>query len=337
MNYGEYLQNPNIKAFLWLIRTGEGTTGEFGYRTHYGGSLFESFSDHPRKAITAGSWTSTAAGAYQFLSKTWDGLVKQYGFSDFSPENQDKAAIRLIEGRGALVDVIAGRIESAIRKCNKEWASLPESPYGQPTLTMYRALEVYRVAGGYFRPAGTLAPVEDKSMVAPFVAAVLPSLVQAVPDLIRIFGSSPQAEKNAKAAEIVVNAAKVATGAVNEQDLVEKIKSADPETLVKLQEAVKEVWFDISVDPSGIKDAREFNLKSDGFYKQPAFWITVMLMPLVYGVAGSVLGWFGAAVFTQEVKIMVVSSVMSGVLGGIMGFWMGTSWSSHRKTELGGR
>lgn len=337
MNYELYRSNPNVLAFLTVIRTGEGTLGEKGYRTLYGGGLFESFSDHPRKLIKAGDWTSTAAGAYQFLSKTWDGLVQKYGFSDFSPTNQDYAAIRLIEGRGALEDVVNGRIESAIRKCNKEWASLPESPYGQPTMTMYRALEAYRAAGGVSRPANTLAPMEEKSMVAPFVAAVLPSLVAAVPDLIRIFGSSAQAEKNAKAAEIVVNAAKVATGAVNEQDLVEKIKTADPETLAKLQDAVKDVWFDISIDPSGIKDAREFNKNSDSFWKQPAFWITGMLMPLVYGVAGSVMGWFGSAVFTQEVKIMVVSSVMSGVLGGIMGFWMGTSWSSARKTELTGK
>jgi membrane protein YqaA with SNARE-associated domain len=38
--------------------------------------------------------------------------------------------------------------------------------------------------------------------------------------------------------------------------------------------------------------------------------------------------------FTSEIKAMVVSAIVSGVLGGIMGFWMGTSFSSARKTEL---
>ena len=58
------------------------------------------------------------------------------------------AAVALIKRRGALADVIAGRFDSAIAKCNKEWASLPGSPYGQPTLTLDRAHAVLAMAGG---------------------------------------------------------------------------------------------------------------------------------------------------------------------------------------------
>ena len=333
----EYLSNPNVLAFLHVIRTGEGTVGDIGYQTMYGGSTFESFADHPRQVIKAGKWTSTAAGAYQFLSRTWDGLVKQYGFTDFSPQNQDLGAIALIKGRRALEDVLNGDISQAITKCNKEWASLPGSPYGQPTMKLEKALSVYKQAGGRFRQSVETPTIKGPEMPLPLLAAVLPSLVAAVPDLIRIFGSSPQAEKNAKAAEIVVNAAKVATGAVNEQDLVEKLETKDPLIIEQVRAAVQSVWYEISVDTGGIQAARDFTQKSENFLKQPAFWITFLLLPLVYGVVGSVMGWFGAAVFTQEVKIMVVSAVMSGVLGGIMGFWMGTSWSSARKTELQGK
>jgi hypothetical protein len=72
----------------------------------FGGGLFDSFADHPRQAITRSLGgkpiTSTASGAYQFLSRTWDGLVKQYGFTDFSPKNQDLGAVALVAGRGAL-------------------------------------------------------------------------------------------------------------------------------------------------------------------------------------------------------------------------------------------
>ena len=141
------LQLPNVAAFLILIRTGEGTLGVNGYRTMFGGGLFNSFDDHPRQVITRGAYTSTAAGAYQFLSRTWDGLVKQYGFRNFLPKTQDVAALALIKGRGALNDVIEGRFKVAIQKCNKEWASLPDSPYGQPTITYARAKQILDAQG----------------------------------------------------------------------------------------------------------------------------------------------------------------------------------------------
>jgi lysozyme len=142
------VSNPNVQAFLALIRTGEGTTGPNGYRTLFGGGLFNDYSRHPNIAVTRGALTSTAAGAYQILYRTWVPTAAAYGLTDFSPASQDVAAVALIKGRGALADVIAGRFDTAIAKCNKEWASLPGSPYGQPTLTLDRAHAVLVMAGG---------------------------------------------------------------------------------------------------------------------------------------------------------------------------------------------
>lgn len=138
------LQNPNLRAFLMVIRTGEGTANANGYRTLFGGRLFDGFADHPRITVTASGYTSTAAGAYQFLARTWDGL----GLPDFSPASQDIGAVMLIKRRGALADVLAGRFETAVRKCNKEWASLPGSPYGQPTVSLERASATFARWGG---------------------------------------------------------------------------------------------------------------------------------------------------------------------------------------------
>lgn len=138
---------PNVQAFLTLIRTGEGTLGTAGYRKLFGGGLFNDFADHPRVAVTRGGITSTAAGAYQQLSKTWDEMAAKYNLPDFSPHSQDIAALGLIKRRGALADVIAGRFRSAIDKTNKEWASLPGSPYGQPTLTYDKAAQVLAANG----------------------------------------------------------------------------------------------------------------------------------------------------------------------------------------------
>jgi len=135
-DYAALLANDNVQAFLALIRKTEGAT----YDTLFGGGKFDSFADHPRQAITrplgGKSITSTAAGAYQFLSKTWDECARACGFTDFSPASQDMAALFLIQRRGALDAVKDADWRVAITKCNREWASLPGSPYGQPVKTM---------------------------------------------------------------------------------------------------------------------------------------------------------------------------------------------------------
>lgn len=149
----DHLESSNVRAFLMAIRFCEGTYDHDGYRKLFGGSLFESYRDHPRTVKTfklrkGGVLSSSAAGAYQILTKTWNDLIKTYPFPDFSPRTQDMAAVALIARRGALKLVINGQIEKAILKCNKEWASFPGSPYGQPTKTMAQVLKVYQDNGG---------------------------------------------------------------------------------------------------------------------------------------------------------------------------------------------
>lgn len=149
--------DDNIAAFLWMIRVCEGTSGPNGYRTMFTGKLFDvttpasptyNYKDHPRIANKGGGLVSTAAGAYQFLSSTWDECRKQLSLPDFSPASQDKAGILLLKRRKALEDVKAGRFTDAIAKTNKEWASLPGSPYNQNPKPMNVALSYYKQAGG---------------------------------------------------------------------------------------------------------------------------------------------------------------------------------------------
>ncbi len=68
--------------------------------------------------------------------------------------------------------MLAGRIEVAVGKCNKEWASLPGSPYGQRTVSLPRVIQEYRAWGGAV--AGEAAPiVESKpTYVAPEVGVL---------------------------------------------------------------------------------------------------------------------------------------------------------------------
>jgi muramidase (phage lysozyme) len=146
------LQNRNVQAVLRVIRAGEGTTDEAGYRRIFGGQLFTDYSDHPRITVKKSGYTSSAAGAYQFLISSWDETKRIMRLPDFSPRSQDLAAVGRIQARGALDDVKAGRFETAIKKIAREWASLPGSPYGQPTLTWQRAAQMYADAGGIDRP-----------------------------------------------------------------------------------------------------------------------------------------------------------------------------------------
>lgn len=154
---GIFLDDANMQAFLHMIRVGEGTSDADGYRKMFGGDLFDSFDDHPRKLNTRqtkiGPLSSTAAGAYQFRSVTWDEMRKKYGFEDFSPHCQDEAAIGLIDRAGAVSDVIGGRFHEAVKKCRKTWASLPGAGYMQPEKTFAQALESYVAAGGQIATA----------------------------------------------------------------------------------------------------------------------------------------------------------------------------------------
>src|SRR3990167_9402573 len=123
----------NMRAFLMMIRHAEGTAGPDGYRTLFGGGLFEGFEDHPRQRITrklgGKPITSSAAGAYQFLERTWDEVQTKLDLPDFSPNSQDRGAVELIRRRGALKLVVGGRFEQAVEKVRKEWASMPGAGY----------------------------------------------------------------------------------------------------------------------------------------------------------------------------------------------------------------
>lgn len=136
-----------------MIRFCEGTDGPFGYRTLFGGGLFDDFSKHPnvRRQFLWGDGTvgySTAAGAFQIIFPTWTGLQQKLRLPDFSPPSQDAAAIELISERRAMADVGAGRLQEAINKCWPIWASLPASQYSQPKRTMQFACNKFAGAGG---------------------------------------------------------------------------------------------------------------------------------------------------------------------------------------------
>ncbi|WP_461312139.1 glycoside hydrolase family 24 protein [Acinetobacter sp. GN11] len=133
-NYMQLLNNPNARRMLDLIASAEGVS--HGYNTLFGNQKVDDLSAHPniRKAFKQTDGTTnytTAAGRYQFLKGTWDGLQNQLGLRDFSPQSQDIGALALLAQNGALPYVLKGDFGTAIKKSGSTWASLPSSPYAQ--------------------------------------------------------------------------------------------------------------------------------------------------------------------------------------------------------------
>lgn len=322
----------NLAAFLRVIREGESSQTDEAYRMIVGGGRFHDFSDHPRKMVFIPKLNvnSSAAGAYQFLSRTWDECKSRMGLPDFSPESQDKAAVYLIRRRKALDDVMAGRIKEAIEKCAKEWASLPGSPYGQPTLTMERALEVYQ------RYGGTFGPQEERTEMAPFVIPAVVELAKMIPKLGSMFGDSEVAQRNVKAAEVVINAVTGAVGAANAQEAVEKIAS-DPAARETATKAVESVWYQISeAGGGGIDGAHKRALvyaQPDGprFWFNPAFWISMILLTMPMMLLVDVF-YVHPESYTGEIRTQIVTGVLM-VISMVGAYWIGTSFSSAKKDE----
>lgn len=185
------LSHANVGAFLRVIREGESSQEPVAYRMRWGGlgkpvAYFDDFSKHPRIfEPTTGGRQSSAAGAYQIVATTYDSIAPSLGITDFTPTSQDALAIALIDRRGALDDVMAGRIRTAIADLRAEWTSLPGAVENSGRYTMDRALAVYAKYGGRLavtepdtQPA---APIEDRS--TPYIS----------PDTGRIYNPEQEA------------------------------------------------------------------------------------------------------------------------------------------------
>ena len=86
--------------------------------------------------------TSCPAGAYQIVFSTYSRAVNKGIVADFTPQSQDRIALWLIDKRGALGDVDAGRAAAAIGKLAREWVSLPGGSH--PKISLADALSRFQ-------------------------------------------------------------------------------------------------------------------------------------------------------------------------------------------------
>lgn len=155
------VQQQRLAAFLESIAASEGAN----YDTIVGGGKFSDYSDHPNTVgLITGDGPSTAAGRYQIVGKTWRRVKARLGLTDFSPESQDRAAIELLRGRGALDDVLNGNVDAALGKLGSEWQGLPTGTsrnQGKRSRAFFD--DQYQRALERNKPAPALLPNNDAS------------------------------------------------------------------------------------------------------------------------------------------------------------------------------
>ena len=128
----EDLKHPNVIKGLQYINAYEGkpkANQMFGYRE------FNDLSKHPNIKIpfTDKGDTTTAAGTYQITAPTWEEQAKKQGLKDFSPENQDRAAVGIMRDIGALDAFKEENFDKAKQLLGTKWAGIPGSTIGKST------------------------------------------------------------------------------------------------------------------------------------------------------------------------------------------------------------
>ena len=191
--------------------------------------------------------------------------------------------------------------------------------------------------------------------------AFLPMILQAIPELIGLFGTGPRGQTNAKAAQVVVEAVTKAAGTDGVGAALDKM-AADPAAAADIKKAVlaDPTVMALTEVGGGIQAARDFDLKQQAmpkpFYETSAvFWVSVMLLPLVYWFVGSMIvggygqvlhatgveipGWvqsllaiFGGS-WTGESRSGAFNLVAGLVLGGICGVYYGVSITQQRANQ----
>jgi muramidase (phage lysozyme) len=147
----EYLKLPTVRAWLDTIAWAEGGR----YNNRYGNITF-SGNQHPNTKYCGGGYCSEAAGRYQFLYSTWRGIQSKLGLSDFSPVNQDIAALELTAERGALGYVLNGDLIAALKTLGCAWAALPYSTCKQKMRGVTETVNYYNSRLKYYQGGNTV-------------------------------------------------------------------------------------------------------------------------------------------------------------------------------------
>jgi muramidase (phage lysozyme) len=362
-----YLAVPRVAAFLRVIREKESSQTDAAYFMRWPGKTFTDLSRHPNilEPIPGSTLKSSAAGAYQITGTTWRALQAKYGFTDFSRQTQDCAAVELIAGRGALQDVLAGRFESAVAKCRQEWTSLPGAAESRAAWTMDKARAVFLQYGGTLSESPP--PKLNQRKAEPMGAGLIVGLVQAL-----IQGFAPKAEQivggalekhgiDSAVGQTIVKtiADAVSPGIMNAppQEQIEAFAAASKSaTTIAAAESSALDYLDKMApmldkmeandraaaaegEASRVAAAiRSQQIQKDGAWGNPAFIISLIVMSLVAFVVASVLwkdaiargfGLADVAGFSTDMQSFVIGAIVGSALTAILGFFVGSTRQSQ--------
>lgn len=101
--------------------------------------------------------------------------------------------------------------------------------------------------------------------------------------------------------------------------------------------AVESVWFKLEEVGGGIAGAREANPvylqpNTPGFWLNPAFWVSMAFLLLPLLVVLDML-FIHHDAYDATLRTQIITAILA-LLSGVGGYWLGTSFSSQRKTEL---
>jgi muramidase (phage lysozyme) len=363
-------QHPNVQAFARCVRSAESNNRDDGsaYRTIYGGGLVDDLSCHPRIAKQSPWGYTSAAGAYQAMcavpgrvqTDTWGDFCRDLGVPvdamPFDPPTQDAFLVWCVRRRQALQSVLDGDLEKAVNLCSFEWASFPPGRYGQPTTTIDKLRAVFLQYGGRLSNADLIqpaAPIEDhsptnlppvqpskpeSSMPIPLIVGVIGTLLsQLIPVVAPLFDKKTETPAKLDAAVKVIDLVVKTTGAVNEQEAVQKLQ-ANPELVKTVTQAIitdDTIMPMLEISSAGMEKAREQAIQyvqsADVWWKlvlNPVLIVTFATLPLVYMIVWKMIQYLEKV--SGDVIAQTIGTVIGLVLGGIMGFWMGQTYQNMK-------
>lgn len=174
-----------------------------------------------------------------------------------------------------------------------------------------------------------------------FVAAALPALIDAIPRLGKLFGSGSEvADRNVKAAELAVQIAQDAIGATNAQDAAQRVQS-DPAAAQAARAAIESRWLELTeAGGDGIAGARAADAaqqaRPGSVFNSASFWVSLLLLPLVYLLVLSLIGVVGSATWSDDVRAGLAGSIVSAIIGGLVGYYYGQT-ASFNRAKVGGQ
>lgn len=178
----------------------------------------------------------------------------------------------------------------------------------------------------------------EPAMALPAIAAVaIDAIFTHAPKLIDLFkGGSEVAKRNVEATKVLLEVGKAATGAINEQQMIETLER-DPQSAAALRKAVEDNYFKLSeVGEKSVAAARDFMVS----YSQMKDVRTVAgkltfieLFSLMMVIAG--FGGVGSLIYWNKLAQSTIDNIaMLAVVGTIIAvreFWLGSSAGSRQK------